>query len=208
MAILDVSLPLSDATPLYPGDPPVVFDMYHRLAAGAGSNTSRVSMGSHNGTHIDAPLHFIDGAASVDQIPPEALIGPCRVVDCGQADLLTREVLAPLGLAGTRRILFRTKNSEWLSRRFEERFVAFSGDGAAYLAALGPVLIGIDAPSLDPRGSHGHPAHLAILGSGTIRGAIEWVNLAGVEPGEYELICAPLRMIGAEASPCRVFLRK
>jgi arylformamidase len=206
MPILDISLPLSKTTPLYPGDPPFVMEMVHRLAAGAGSNNSELSMGSHNGTHIDAPLHFIDGAASVDQIPPEALIGPCRVVDCGQTDLLTRRVLEPLGLVGQERLLFRTKNSAWMSRRFEEKFVAFSADGAAYLAALGPVLIGIDAPSLDPRGTPGHPAHMAILGSGTIRGALEWVNLADVEPGKYELICAPLRVVGAEAAPCRVFL--
>jgi len=211
MPIWDVTLPLSDETPLYPGDPPFLLDMYRRLADGAGSNNSRLSMGSHNGTHIDAPLHFIDGGGSVDLIPPEALVGPCAVVNCGQADLLTREALETLDLAGRpgrERILFRTKNSEWLSRRFDPAFVGFSGDGAEYVAGLGPALVGIDGPSLDPRGTAGHPAHLAILASGTIRGAIEWLNLAGIEPGEYELICAPLRIAGAEAAPCRVFLRK
>ena len=86
--------------------------------------------------------------------------------------------------------------------------MAFSGDGGRYLAGLGPVLVGIDAPSLDPRGTVGHPAHMAILGSATIRGAIEWLNLAGLEPGPYELFCGPLRIPAAEAAPCRVLLRR
>jgi arylformamidase len=165
-------------------------------------------MGSHNGTHIDAPLHFVEGGGTVESIPPEALVGPCVLVDVGDAGVITQRVLARLDLAGRKRILFRTKNSAWISKRFEEKFVAFSADGARYLADLGPVLIGIDAPSLDPRGTPGHPAHMAILGSGTIKGAIEWLNPAGVEPGEYELFCGPIRATGAEAAPCRVFVRR
>jgi arylformamidase len=139
---------------------------------------------------------------------PEALVGPCVLVDVGDADLITREVIERLNLAGRRRILFRTKNSAWIAKRFHQPFVAFSADGAQYLAVLGPMLIGIDAPSLDPRGTIGHPAHLAILGSRTIKGAIEWLNLAGLATGEYELFCGPLRVVPGEAAPCRVFLRR
>jgi arylformamidase len=208
MPIYDVTLPLAPTTPLYPGDPPFVFEMYRRLAAGDSSNNSRFTMGSHTGTHIDAPLHFIDGAATVGNIPAEALVGPCVLVDVGPAEVITRAVLEPLDLAGRERILFRTKNSAWISKRFEERFVAFAADGAKYLAELGPMLIGIDAPSLDPRGTTGHPAHLAILSSSTIKGAIEWLNLAGLPAGEYELFCGPLRIPAAEAAPCRVLLRR
>ena len=208
MPIFDVSLPLGPTTPLYPGDPPFVLDMYRTFAGGDSTCGSRLSMGSHNGTHIDAPLHFIENGAPVDTIPPEALVGPCLLVDVGEADLITREVLRPLGLAGHKRLLFRTKNSAWIASRFQEEFVAFSADGARYVADLGPVLIGIDSPSLDPRGVQGHPAHNAILGSKTIRGAIEWLNLAGIEPGEYELFCGLLRVTAAEAAPCRVFLRR
>ena len=208
MPIYDVTLPLGPATPLYPGDPPFVMEMYRRLEAGESSNNSRLAMGSHNGTHIDAPLHFIAGGLPVDRIPPEALVGPCVLVDCGDADLLTADVLKRLDLAGRERILFRTKNSAWISKRFQEPFVGFSADGGKYLAELGPRIIGIDAPSLDPRGTPGHPAHMAILGSGKIMGAIEWLNLAGLETGEYELFCGPLKVVGAEAAPCRVLLRR
>ena len=208
MPVFDLTLPLGPATPLYPGDPPFAMEMYRRLARGDTSNNSRLRMGAHNGTHIDAPAHFVEGGATVDRIPPEALVGPCVLVDVGPADLITREVLEPLGLAGEERILLRTKNSEWIASRFEEHFVAFSGDGARYLADLGPLLVGIDAPSLDPRGTAGHPAHMAILGSRRTVGAIEWLNAAGVEPGRYELFCGPLRIVGGEAAPCRVLLRQ
>jgi arylformamidase len=208
MPIYDVTLPLGPATPLYPGDPPFIMEMYRHIAAGDSSNGSRLAMGSHNGTHIDAPLHFIAGGLSVDRIPPEALVGPCVLVDCGNADSITADVMRRMDLAGRERILFRTKNSAWISKRFQEPFIGFSADGAKYLADLGPMLIGIDSPSLDPRGTPGHPAHMAILGSGKIKGAIEWLNLAGLEAGEYELFCGPLKVVGAEGAPCRVFLRR
>jgi len=208
MPIYDVTLPLGPTTPLYPGDPPFIMKMYRRLEAGDSSNGSLLAMGSHNGTHIDAPLHFIAGGLSVDRIPPEALVGPCVLVDVGDADSITAEVLARLNLAGRERILFRTKNSTWISKRFQEPFIGFSADGAKCLVELGPTLIGIDSPSLDPRGTPGHPAHKAILGSGKIKGAIEWLNLAGLQAGEYELFCGPLLVVGAEGAPCRVLLRR
>jgi arylformamidase len=208
MAIYDVTLPLGPATPLYPGDPPFVMEMYRHIATGESSNGSRLAMGSHNGTHIDAPLHFIAGGLSVDQIPPEALVGPCVLVDVGDADSITADVLKRLNLAGRKRILFRTKNSAWIGKRFQEPFIGFSADGAKYLAQLGPVLIGIDSPSLDPRGTPGYPAHVAILGSGKIMGAIEWLNLTGLETGDYEIFCGPLPVVGAVGAPCRVLLRR
>jgi arylformamidase len=208
MPIFDVTLPLTPATPIYPGDAPFTFEMYRTLEAGATSNNSRLCMGSHNGTHIDAPAHFIRGGAEIGDIPPEVLVGPCLLVDVGGVDVITPDVLKPLRLEGRERILFRTKNSAWISKRFQEPFVAFSADGARCLVDIGPVLIGIDAPSLDVRGAAGHPAHMTILGSGKIRGAIEWLNLAGLEPGEYELFCGPLNVTAAEAAPCRVFLKR
>ena len=208
MPIFDVTVPMRPDMPLYPGDPPFEFQWARTIAGGSTSNNSRLTLGSHTGTHLDAPLHFIDGAGTVESVPPEALVGPCLLVDVGPADLITRQVLEPLPLAGHRRILFRTKNSAWISKRFQEPFVGFSADGGKYLAELGPRLIGIDSPSLDPRGTPGHPAHMAILGSGKIMGAIEWLNLAGLQAGEYELFCGPLKVVGAEAAPCRVLLRR
>jgi len=213
MPLYDVSVPVHPGMPVYPGDPPTKFAFVRRIAHGAEANNSWLSLGSHAGTHIDAPLHFIEDGASVDAIGPEVLVGPCRLIDVGEAPIITRQVLEALDLGltddpeGARRLLFRTRNSRWIAERFEPDFVAFSADGAAFLAEeVRAVLIGIDAPSLDPRGTPGHPAHMAILGSHTIRGAIEWLALDGLEPGPYTLFCGPLPVQGAEAAPCRVFL--
>ena len=90
MPVYDVTLPLGNEMPLYPGDPPFEWDMYRRLADGDTSNNSRLRMGSHNGTHIDAPMHFIEGGGTVESIAPEVLVGPCLLVDVGEADLITR----------------------------------------------------------------------------------------------------------------------
>ena len=206
MPVFDVTVPMHSEMPLWPGDPPFELEFVRTLAESGVTNNSRMAFSSHTGTHIDAPLHFIDGGATVDEIPPQALVGPCVLVDVGDVDLITRRVLEDLDLAGRRRILFRTRNSAWITERFEDGFVAFSADAAAYLVELGPMLVGIDAPSLDPRGTPGHPAHMAILGSGTIKGAIEWLALAGLETGQYDLFCGPLRAVGAEGAPCRVLL--
>jgi len=208
MAVHDVSLILSPDTPLYPGERRFECEFYRTIADGDTSNNSRIAMGSHVGTHIDAPLHFVAGGRTVDEIAPDALVGPCALVDVGDADLITRPVLEALRLAGRERILFRTKNSAWIARRFEPAFVAFSAEGARHLADMGPRLIGIDAPSLDPYKAPGHPAHMTLLGSAALEGAIEWLSLAGLEPGEYDLFCGPLPARGAEAAPCRVLLRR
>jgi arylformamidase len=206
MPVYDVTVPMGAGMPLWPGDPPFSLEFVRTIAESGIANNSRMAFSSHTGTHIDAPLHFIDGGATVGQIPPEALVGPCVLVDVGDVALITRNVLEGLDLAGRKRILFRTTNSAWITERFDEGFVAFSADGAAYLAELGPTLIGIDAPSLDPRHTPGYPAHMAILGSGAIKGAIEWLALEGLETGDYDLFCGPLRVMDAEGTPCRVLL--
>jgi len=209
MPFFDVSVPVHTKMPLYPGDPPMKFQFIRRLAHGDTSNNSWMSLGTHTGTHIDAPLHFLEDAAPVDRIPPDALVGPCVLVDAGDAPLVTRDVLRAAGIEKAQRVLVRTTNSAWIAREFRDDFVAFSEDGARYLAEeVRPVLVGIDAPSLDPRGTEGHPAHMAILGSDTIRGAIEWLALGGLEPGPYTMFCGPLRLVGAEAAPCRVLLSR
>ncbi len=205
----DVTVPMHRDMPTYPNDPPFKFQFIRKLARGAESNNSWMALGSHTGTHIDAPLHFIEGGGAVDAIPPEALVGPCRVVDVGEAPVITRAVLEGLDLAGAQRLLFRTTNSAWITREFRDDFVGLAEDAARYLAeAVRPVLVGIDSPALDPLGTPGHPAHMAILGSETIKGAIEWLALADVAPGDYHLFCGPLRLAGAEAAPCRVFLSR
>jgi len=208
MAVYDVSLVLGPETPRYPGDPPFECAFHQTIRGGGASNDSHLAMGSHAGTHLDAARHVVDGGRTVEQIAPDALVGPCVVVDAGAAEVLTRAVLETMDLTGHERVLFRTKNSAWIGRRFEPAYVAFSADGAQYLAELGPRLVGIDAPSLDRYEAAGYPAHHALLGSPRLEGAIEWLALGGVAAGAYDLFCGPLPVRGAEAAPCRVLLRQ
>jgi arylformamidase len=177
------------------------------MAEGASSNNSRLMMGAHTGTHIDAPRHFIDGAASIEAIPPEVLVGPCRVFKAEAGEAIEASELERFDWTGVARALFKTRNSALLSLdRFDERFVYLARSAAELLVARGIKLVGVDYLSIDRFHSSDHPAHLILLGAGVV--AIEGLNLSAIEPGDYELICAPLLVVGSEAAPARVFLRQ
>jgi len=204
--IYDVSMPLREGMIVYPGDAPFERDEYRRISAGASSNNSRLMMGAHTGTHIDAPRHFIDGAASMDAIAPDVLVGPCRVFKSDASEAIEAAELERHDWKDVTRALFKTRNSALLSLdRFDERFVYLARSAAEFLVARGIKLVGVDYLSIDKFHSPDHPAHLLLLGAGAV--AIEGLNLAAVEPGDYELICAPLLVVGGEAAPARVFLR-
>ena len=205
MKIFDVSLPLHDRMVAYPGDPGFSQEYVRRIAGGAGSNNSRVSVGSHTGTHLDAPLHFINGAATLEELPLEALVGPARVFALEVTEKITAADLAPLDWEGVRRVLFRTRNSElWSGEGFVPEFIYLTGDAAEFLVGRQIVLVGVDCLSVDQFRAPGHPAHHALLGAGVA--ALEGLNLSEAPPGDYLLVCAPLRVLGAEAAPARVFL--
>lgn len=190
---------------IYPGDPPFEQEYLRRIPEGASANNSRVSLGSHSGTHLDAPHHFIDGAAALDQLPPRALIGPARVFALDVPEKITADDLRALDWAGVRRVLFRTRNSELLWRcEFYPDFVYLTGDAAQFLVERDLFLVGVDYLSVDKFHSPEHPAHLALLGAGIP--ALEGLDLSNVSPGDYFLVCAPLPVVGAEAAPARVFL--
>jgi arylformamidase len=145
----------------------------------------------HSGTHVDAPLHFAEGAASVETLPLDVLVGPCVVVE-------GLEVAAVP--AGAERVLFKTPNSElWERDEFSEEFVKLDGEAARALVARGVRLVGIDYLSIGDE-----EAHHVLLGAGVV--AVEGLDLRSVEPGEYGLVCAPLKLVGAEGAPARVLL--
>ncbi len=207
MALMDISVPMRPGMPVWPGDPEFGLLWPSRVDAGDASTNSRIALSSHTGTHVDAPMHFIRGGVSLDAVPPDVFVGPCRVVDAGDAAAIPSETVRRAGLDGIDRVVFRTRNSAWIRDRFDPEFVAFEPEAAEALAAIGPRLVGIDAPSVDPYGAPGHPAHMALLGSGRVLALLEWLALGEVEAGDYELLCAPLAVAGAEAAPCRALLR-
>lgn len=204
--IIDITMPLYAGMLAYPGTPEFSLRRYRNIASGDTSNNSEFSMGTHVGTHVDAPLHYVEGGGTIDDLDPRVLIGPCRVFhlethEIGPASLCT------LDLSGVTRALFRTPSSGDLSDPgFKTEFAHVTGEGADLLASAGIRLVGVDYLSLDRYKAPGHPAHNTLLAAGVV--VIEGVDLSGVEPGDYELICCPLLIRGAEAAPARVFLRR
>ncbi|MGE0455512.1 MAG: cyclase family protein [Vicinamibacteria bacterium] len=204
--IYDVTVPLSDAVPTFPGDPRFLLEPAHKISDGQPYNVSRLSCGVHSGTHVDAPYHFIEGAASVDQLPLEILIGKARVIELSVQHRIDRRDLEAYDLRDDLRLLLKTRMSGQLGKReFQEDFVYLTEDAARYLVQAGIKLVGIDYLSIEKFGSTDFAAHHALLGAGVV--VIEGLDLSQVEEGEYDLICLPLRIVGADGSPARVVLR-
>lgn len=206
MALLDVSFPIRDRMPGFPGDPTVRVVPVRRIAEGAGYNLSSLSMSSHTGTHVDPPFHFVDGAPPVDAIALDRLNGPAFVLDARSEGL----EIGPAPMArlppGTRRVLLRTTNSErWdAEERFFAEYAALTPAGAEELLRRDVDVVGIDALSIERDPEERFPVHHRILGSGAL--IIEGLRLSRAAEGAYTLHCLPLRVAGGDGGPCRAAL--
>ena len=196
MPIYDVSVPLSSALPTYPGDPGIQIHDWSKLANGDGANVSALSFGAHTGTHVDAPAHFLEGARKVDALDLEILIGEAAVVHVPEEfRSIDEEFVTANCAAGTRRIIFKTRNSAFWAGDFTEfrtDFTYLTLEAAQALVQRGVKLIGIDYLSIEKFNSKDHEVHHALLSKEVI--ILEGLNLAGVPAGKYELICLPLRL--------------
>ena len=202
MQVYDISVPIRPGMPVYEGNPGVYLERASSIAAGDHANVSRLDMGVHTGTHVDAPAHFIDGGAGTESLPLPRLIGPAHVVDAtALEDDIGEEALVGLDIpAGTSRLLLKTKNSElWKLDEFTRDFVRLTGSGARYLIDRGVELVGIDYLSIGTE-----EAHHELLGAGIV--PIEGLDLRGIEPGPYRLVCLPLRLVGSDGAPARALL--
>jgi arylformamidase len=208
-AIIDISLGIHPKMLTWPSDPGVSIEAASSIAAGKAANVSKLTCGTHTGTHIDPPLHFLQDGAPIDQIPLDALIGPAVVADLTsvRSDIGPDE-LESLDLGpGVERLLFHTRNSEFWreeSPAFTEDYVAVTADGAAWLVEHGIRLVGIDYLSVERRGTPGHPTHMTLLGAGVV--IVEGMNLDGVAAGDYTLLCLPLRIVDGDGGPARALL--
>jgi arylformamidase len=202
MEILDVSIPIRTRMPIYPANAGVALRRIDAIADGAVANVSAVDLGAHTGTHVDAPNHFLDGAGGVETVALEPLIGPAVVVDATAVDTtLDAAAVAAAGVpAGAERVLFRTRNSQlWEQEGFNEDFVSFDASGARALLDAGVRLVGIDYLSIGDPG-----AHRALLGADVA--VVEGLDLRAVEPGPYQLMCLPLKLVGSDGGPARAVL--
>jgi arylformamidase len=205
---IDISAPVRNGMAHWPGDPDFHIERASDMDKGAAATVSRMALGVHTGTHMDAPLHFIRNAPGIDTMPLDATVGRARVIAIRDTKCVTRAELAAHAISAGERILFRTTNSErsWNSDRFDEDFVYISHDAARYLAECGVRTVGIDYLSVGGFRQDGVETHEALLGAGIW--IIEGLMLKDIEPGNYELICLPLRLTGAEGSPARAILRR
>ena len=206
--IFDISVPIRTGGLVYPGNPEIDISLQQAVAKGASANVSTIRFGSHTGTHADASRHFFDDGQPVDKIPLERLIGPAMllhfddgVMSVGAAELRAREI------KGHKRILIRTRNSGFLSRKeFVKDYTFLAPDGAQYLVDSGVELVGVDYLSIEQFHSGHHRTHRTLLGAGVV--IVEGLDLSAPTPGTYEFICLPLRLEGCDGAPARAVLIK
>jgi arylformamidase len=210
MKIHDVSLVLRPDMITWPSEPAPKIEPLRRIAKGDTANVSVVTISDHAGTHVDPPIHFLEGGNTVDKMPLEALIGPCVVVAFDgpghiSADWLEKAKIPPR----TERILFKTRNSaRWgdPNAAFSREFTTRNASAAKWCVDHGVKLVGIDYLSIEPQGpeKEGYPVHKTLLGANVV--IIEGLDLRGPAPGQYELFCGPLKLLNGDGAPARVFL--
>lgn len=199
---MDVSVPIHTGMVHFPDNPPIEVDRISDVEKGDLCSISRLTMGTHTGTHIDAPIHFLPGGTGAEEVPLENLIGPGRVIEIKDPDAIKAEELRHHNLGVGERLLFKTSNSErcWKTSKFVPDFVSIAEDAASYLANLKTLAVGIDYLSA------GSPeTHRTLLGAGVV--IIEGLNLTGISHGHYELLCLPLKIMGGDGAPARLLLR-
>ena len=207
---VDVTATLDPSTtPVYEGDAPMKFDFLKDMRNGDALTLSVYSLGAHSGTHIDAPMHFVIGGASIDQLAHDPLIGPARVIDIDD-DVLAIDAaeLERHQWRGAQRVLFRTRSSRrgWMhSSTFHRDFAYVAPEAAQLLVDAGVQLVGIDYSSAEQFGAPAPRTHRILLGKGIP--IVEGLALAKVQAGEYDLIVLPMKVAGHEGAPARAILR-
>jgi arylformamidase len=191
---------------VYPGNPEIHIERQQDMARGGSSNVSLLSIGSHTGTHVDAPLHMIPEGAGVDAIPLDALIGPALVVAFDDdVTAVTEAYLRSKSLAGYERVLLKTRNSRFIRERdFHRDYTYLAPDGADYLVSLGVRLVGIDYLSIEQFHSGHHRTHTTLLSRGVV--IVEGLDLSAPPPGTYDLYCLPIQLGGIDGAPARAVL--
>lgn len=204
--IMDISQPLRNGIPPWPGDTEFSFEPTSRLGEnGSVVNVGKFTASCHTGTHIDAPFHFDNDGKRVHELDLGLYVGRARVIEVSGVGSIGENELCGHEIEGVPRLLVKT--GAWTERDvFPERIVHFRSDAAPFLADNGVRLLGTEMPSVDPIESKDLPTHHA-LHAHDIH-ILEGVVLDEIEPGDYELIALPLPLRGADGSPVRAVLRR
>lgn len=207
MPVHDITAPLRPDLPTWPGED----GLQRNLVATQPEDDATVShlaFGAHTGTHIDAPVHFLQGKEGIEALSPDLFVGPCCVVDLRHVThLIDADALDSAGIPeGTERILALTRNSGWSASdtEFRHAYVAYDLSAAEWCLERGIRLVGNDYLSIETFEADGHPVHKTLLGAGVA--VLEGVDLAGVEPGEYDLVALPILIPGSDGAPVRAVL--
>jgi arylformamidase len=205
MRIIDISVPLRERMPTYPGDPPFRKAAARSRKSGDAAEVSLLTLSSHAGTHVDVPYHFLEGGADLSAVALAPFVGPCRVVDVTgrpYVDAADVEALAP---APGERILFKTDNSAlWGRDDFVSDYVYLAAAAARSLAERRVALVGWDYLSIEKFGADAAAAHKLLLAAGVM--ILEGLNLADVGAGEYFLAAVPLALAEGDGAPARAVL--
>jgi arylformamidase len=209
MPIYDISLTLSNDLPVWPGDTPIDLRRNKDMQQDELYTLSQITTTVHVGSHLDAPMHFLREGHGVDQIDLNKLIGPCFVVDLPDIDSIDAQALEQANIpANVTRLLCRTRNSEYWMRGdkvFHTDFVAIDPSGAEWIVQRGIQLVGVDYLSVGAY-EGGIPTHEILLSNGVV--PVEGLDLSRIEPGEYQLICLPLKLKDCDGAPVRAVLMR
>ncbi|MFN0025514.1 MAG: arylformamidase [Parvularculaceae bacterium] len=205
MRLIDISPALSPASPVFPGDTAFSAMRTFALDGDCPVNVSKIEMTTHIGAHADAPLHYDNRGAPIDEVSLLPYIGPCTVVHClGGACVSADDLDVATGGRTRPRLLIRTYAAH-PGECWDENFTAIAPEAIDWLADRGGILIGVDTPSLDPAASKTMAAHARVFAR-ELR-ILEGLVLDHVPAGEYELIALPLKLKGLDAAPVRAVLR-
>lgn len=208
MKIHDITLTITPNLVTWPGDPKVILERVSKIEDGANANVSHLDLGVHTGTHMDAPVHFLQGQAGIETLDLNVLIGPVLIIEVPDSvPVINASFLKSIDWSkDTQRVLFKTRNSHYWEvddQEFHRDFVAINADGARYLIEKEVKLIGIDYLSISPW-KQSRPVHQAFLKAGVI--ILEGIDLSKVVAGRYQLCCLPMKLGGSDGAPARVVL--
>jgi arylformamidase len=204
MEYFDISQPLREGMPVWPGDQKFLCRRNQRISQGDPCNVAAVTMSLHTGTHVDAPYHFLEEGPDISNIPLDHYVGPVKVIKMEGKPFITETDLRQQDLRGVRRVLFQTRPVDLPEKEFAAGFTWLKEDGAEFLAGLCLLLVGIDTPSIDAFDSTSMTSHRILLSRGVA--ILEGIRLTHIMPGDYDLICLPLRFAGLDGSPVRAIL--